>query len=207
MAETKTIVKLPWWAKLAIGLAIAAITSSYIWGIALIAAFQKVARQFQDPVQIAHAAHRIADLPDPLPAGYRYLAGIELPAFALDIVTIEHEPDKQLITLLCVSAPDNASAKQVVDENVKNGMNMLVTSARMQEAQPHAALQVAGKEVDYVIGKTQDINGRKAQGLIGCVQLKIANGRKNILIYALQTTNTPYNQQITVDLLNSIKSF
>jgi hypothetical protein len=202
--------RMPIWSRMVILLALAGLASLFASGISTIFAIQDVAKHAQDPVQMAKAAHDIASFPEPLPDGFNYVTGIDLPSFGLDMVTIQHEPDKQMFSFFSAHGlQDDADAKTMLDYGYSNGLWLGVTYGRFTGIpQKNGTIEVAGQEMPYAIGDAVDtFTGKKGQGMVGCVQIPVKDTRKNIFIYALQTGEVPYNQQITLDLLNSIKSF
>ena len=64
---------------------------------------------------------------------------------------------------------------------------------------------VCGSQMPYIVGEFSDERKRNVEGMIACICIK--EKRKTILIYALEPPGTPYNLQVTMDLLKSIKSF
>jgi hypothetical protein len=87
------------------------------------------------------------------------------------------------------------------------GLTMLTTNATFTELIKTDTMKVGQYQIPYMLGQVQDVTGKQGQGLVGALRVPPNRPIKNILIYSLQTSNVPYNQQITMDLLNSIKSF
>jgi hypothetical protein len=166
-----------------------------------------LAGEMLDSAAIERAAHDIGSFPAPLPTGYRYLIGLGL-APGLDMVTVEHAPEKQLISFICIDGASDVDVNHVLSQGYALGLNMLTTTAVFTSETQQGTAKVANQEMPYIIGNTVDFASKhKGQGMVGAVQIPVKERKKNILIYALQTTEVPYNQQITMDLLNSIKSF
>jgi len=197
---------LPLWSKALMVLAALGLIAVFVGGLMGIMGIKELGRQWLNPAAIAHAARDVGEFPTPLPSGYRYLMGLSL-APGLDIVTIEHAPEKQLITFVAVDGTNDADVKNVLEHGYSIGLVMLTTTAQFTGVKQQGTTTVAKHQMPYIIGTTVDVSKREAEGMVGAVQIPVKEHRKNILIYALETTDVPYNQQITMDLLNSIKSF
>ncbi len=205
---TQSKAGLPAWSKALMTMVCLALTSTFVLGILAILQMKKLGSEWIDPVFISRVAGRIADLPQPLPNGYHYLIGVSLPTSSaltdVNVVTIQHEPDKQLLTLISCGAGDQ---NESLNRGYRMGLNMLTTNAAFTKQDERGSTKIGDLEMPYILGDTEDLFHRKAKGMVGCLQPPVKGGKKNILIYGLQTSNVPYNQQITIDLLNSIKSF
>jgi hypothetical protein len=197
---------LPLWSKALIALVVLGLAAGYGFGLVAIKGTKELATQMLDPAAIARAAHDIGDFPVPLPPGYHYVIGLSMPG--LDMVTIEHAPEQQLISLFGFDREPDFDVKHVLRYGYSQGLIMLKTTAVFTSESATKTATVANHEMPYIIGNTVEFPTKhKGQGMVGAIQIPVKERRKNILIYALQTTDVPYNQQITMDLLNSIKSF
>jgi len=198
---------LPFWSKALIAVVVVGLVAAYAAGLVSIMGTKEIAKEMLDPAAVARAAHDIGDFPVPLPSGYRYLIGLGL-APGLDMVTVEHSPEKQLISFIGIDGTNDVDVKHVLRQGYALGLNMLTTTAVFTSETEHGTATVANHEMPYIIGNTVDFTSKhKGRGMVGAMQIPVKERRKNILIYALQTTEVPYNQQMTMDLLNSIKSF
>jgi hypothetical protein len=198
--------KLPFWSKALIALVVLGLAAVYGLGLVSISGTKELAIQMLDPAAITRAAHDIGDFPVPLPPGYRYIIGLGMPG--LDMVTIEHAPERQLISFFGFEREPDFDVKHVLRYGYSQGLIMLKTTAVFTSESEHATATVANHEMPYIIGNTMEFPDKhKGRGMVGAIQIPVKEHRKNILIYSLQTSDVPYNQQITMDLLNSIKSF
>jgi hypothetical protein len=199
--------RLPLWSKVLITAVVIGLSAAFALGVSAIVTVQKLGKEWKDPVAIARVAHRIADLPEPLPAGYNYIIGIHNDFAALDIVSIEHSPDKQLLTFQYQEDLHQPNGKELLDRAYSTGLMMSPTRAQFTDVLKNGKTTIGSSEMQYLLGHTTDIIGSKGEGLVGLIVAPVAKGKKNILIYAFPTSDVPYNQQITMDLLNSIKGF
>ncbi|HEY9778289.1 MAG TPA: hypothetical protein V6C81_31290 [Planktothrix sp.] len=204
---------LPLWSRALITLVVLVFAALFAGGISTIYGIDRLGKLMNDPAYVAGAAHDIAQFPAPLPHGYHYLVGLSLPALGAEgiaAVTVEHDPDKQLTTFICVGsdASESEDVQDLLERGYSVGPFMLNTCAKFVTLKQKSKMTVAGHEMSYIIGDTVNkLTDEKGQGMVGCMQIPQKGGRKNILIYALQNSNVTYNQQITLNLLNSIKSF
>lgn len=189
---------------------------------------KSLAKQSVEPEVIRRTAQQIAQLPDPLPPGYKYQLCIPFAPF-ITSVSIMHEDDKQLITLFSALAGSEQDPKEMASRAFDMGINPLASISgdeptpvlRFQEVKSKGEETIAGQKMPYIVGEIagpsgtpQDDSGqakkekadkKERQGMVGCICVKEA--KKIILIYALQTSDSPYNQQVTMDLLKTIKGF
>lgn len=197
----------PWWAKTLISLVVIAITGAFALGLTVIFGMKRLGNDMVNPVLVEKAAHEIADFPEPLPDGYQYLLGLNLPEVGLSTVTIEHQPDKQLLTFSLKRGEMKGDLNDLLDFANQLGLNMLITTAKITDVTERGKVKVGEYEIPFIRGKTIDVNQQPGEGFVGALQTPVKQPKKNILIYALQSGKVPYNQQITMNLLNSIKRF
>jgi hypothetical protein len=195
---------LPTWSKLLIGVVVLALAGTFALGLAVIFEVKKMGVKMKDPKAIAAAAKKIGAFPEPLPSGFQYKIGIDLDPLESAMVAVEHEPDKQL--LIFSRIPGNIDGKELLDYGYQAGPNMVVVTAKFIDLEKRGSLKIGSYEIPYMIGHVEDMTRERGEGFVGALQVG-KNPTKNILIYAFQTGKVPYNQQITMDLLNSIKSF
>lgn len=195
--------KLPTWAKLVIGLVLAAMISSslFIFGMALF--FQKVVKDAQDPNSLVTCAKDIANIEMPLPKGYKFSMGFGL--LGINTVTIDHQPDGQMIILISYPSRGDEDAQVLVDKLYDSGLNTPQATARFQEVKEKSETTVGGEKMPYIVGVMEDKSGTKFEGLVGCITSK--KGQKSILIYGMQPPGAPYNKDVTMDFLKTIKGF
>jgi hypothetical protein len=206
-AAAATAIKMPVWSKILIGLMIGSAALVFALGLTTIFGVKRLGNDMVDQKKIAAAAATIASFPDPLPAGFHYLVGLHLDGMGVSLVTIAHEPDKQLFTFSGLEGTIKSEEKDLLEYGYSAGLNMLSTTAKFTDIIKKDSVAVANSSMPYIIGHTVDISGKAGAGMVGCIRVPADHPKKNILIYSLQTTDVPYNQQITMKLLNSIKSF
>jgi len=199
--------KLPLWSKFLVASVVFTLISVFAGGFSLIYGVKRLGESMKDPEEIEATARDIAAFPDPLPAGYNYSVCLHLVPIGLAIVTIEHEPDKQLITFSSIEGTLRGIDQDPLEYGYSSGLNMLTTAAKFTDVIKKGKMLVSSVEMPYILGHTLDVSQKAGEGMIGCMQLPPKQPKKNIFIYALQTTNVPYNQQVTTDLLDSIKGF
>ena len=206
-ATAATAIKMPLWSKILIGLMIGCSALVFALGLTTIFGVKRVGTDMVDQKKVATAAATIAGFPDPLPNGFHYVVGLHLDGMGISIVTIAHEPDKQLFTFNGLDGTIKNEEKDLLDYGYSAGLNMLSTTAKFTDIIKKDSVAVATASMPYILGHTVDISGKAGVGMVGCIRVPADHPKKNILIYSLQTTDVPYNQQITMELLNSIKSF
>ncbi len=202
-SENVTKKRLPTWAKLVIGLVLAAMisTSLLIFGMAVF--FQKVAKEAQDPNALINCAREIANIETPLPPGYKFSMGFGM--FGINTITVDHQPDNQMIILISYPSKGDENAQVLVDKLYDSGLNTPQASARFQEVKEKAQTTVGGENMPYIVGVMEDKSGTKFEGLVGCICSKKA--QKSILVYGMQPPGAPYNKDVTMGFLKTIKGF
>ncbi len=192
--------RLPVWARLVIALVISSLLGLSYAAIRFADVVQSTARDAFDPKKISEVANEIFQLPVPLPAGYTYDSALNFPG---PTVKIWHEPDKQLIECFCDRNSAESDPKQVLDQAIdlhEKGLPHKIHSLKSR-----GKTTVCGQEMPYIVGEFYDEQNRSVEGMTGCICIK--EKHKTIYIYALEPYGTPYNLQITMNLLNSIKGF
>ncbi len=157
------------------------------------------------PERMRSTASKIAQFEEPLPAGYKYLMAADFQVMRL--LVLEHEPSHQQIAFYGLSGlASEKDSKNLLDRAYDMGINTVYTVAKFHDLKSRGSEKVAGCDMSYLIGEfTDPSTRRKADGLVGCVSLNKA--AKNILIYSYPDRDHAYNQQVTMDLLKSIKGF
>jgi hypothetical protein len=192
---------LPTWAKVLIGLVIVVILGVGGLVVGGIVFFQNASKQWTDPVAIAKVSQSIADFPEPLPEGYKYLMGMDLAG--IKTVTVEHADDKQTIIIMSFPKKDKTDAQTMVNELFEKGVKTQQTQAKFEDVKSKGTETVAGLSMPYIIGTMTDNTGNKAEGMVGCIVSETKS--ETIFIYGMQPQGAPYNLQATLQLLKSIK--
>lgn len=193
--------RLPNWARLIVSLVVLALTACILIVCSLPAVIQKVSKEAIDPKLMPLVAAEIGLFPEPLPAGYKYEFACRLP---LPNVQIRHEPDKQLIQIDCQPDVAEEDPQMVLNRAIDFG-DQFMSVNKLHSVKTRASATIAGCEMPYIVGEFVDDKSKNVEGMIACLCVK--EKRKTILIYARQPLGSPYNLQVTMDLLKSIKSF
>jgi len=204
--------KLPTWAVSLIALVISVYLGVFAVGVRLALVAKDILEQANDPNKIKEVAQEIAKFPALLPTNYHYVLGLDLGP--LKMVTIEHEPDKQQILLVCqVGLYDRGtSAKDVVSDIYDSGINIPTNgrtiSGHFVSRKSHGEVEVAGEKMCYIVGEISASENKKLEGMVGCI---LASNPKNIqrtiLISAVEPNGQPYSLEETVGLLNCLSGF
>jgi hypothetical protein len=192
--------KLPTWARVIVALVLAVLVGLTYGAFRLADVIEKVAREAIDPAKIPEIAKQIGDFPNPLPAGYKYEYALGFPQIT---VSIRHQPDNQLIQLLCDKNSFEEDPKVILDRALDLGGQGL--PAKIHGLKSKGKEMILGQDMPYIVGEFYDEDHRNVEGMIGCISIK--NAHKTILIYALAPFGSPYTLQVTMDLLKSIKHF
>jgi hypothetical protein len=155
------------------------------------------------PEKMKRTAALIAGFSEPLPEGYKYLMAANFQI--MQFLVIEHEPTHQQIAFYGISGVTNEQdAKNLLDRAYDMGINTVYTVAKFHDLKTHGSAKIDGQQMNYLIGEfTDPVSDRKADGFVGCISLNKA--AKNILIYSYPDRDHAYNQQVTMNLLNSLK--
>jgi hypothetical protein len=196
---------LPVWAGLLICfvvLTIATVSTSVFSGLMFA---RRIAVDATVPAKMQETAEKIAEFPQPLPDGYKYLmaANFEI----MQCLVVEHQPSHQQIAFYTLPGPmSERDSKNFLDRAYDAGINTTYLAAKFHDLKSHGTITVVGQQMNYLIGEFTDIaTNRKADGFVGSISLNKA--AKNILIYSYPDRDHAYNQQVTMDLLNSLKGF
>jgi hypothetical protein len=196
---------LPLWANLLMAFVVTVIVSVSFSAFRFFMTIREMAIDAGKPETIAACAKRVADFPEPLPDGCKYLWACDLGY--LTLVVIEHGADKQQIALWCFQGelPPSVDSKSVLNNYYDLGMNTFYTVSKFHELKGHGTETIAGASMPYLVGEYVDATGHNAQGMVGLIGVNKA--AKNILIYSYPDPPNAYNQQVTLDLLRAIKGF
>jgi hypothetical protein len=209
--ESANTTRLPSWAVALIAFVLFTYLGVYICGVKIIFVAKDILDQAVDPNRIRQIAHDIAKLPDPLPESYQYRLGLDLGP--LELVTIEHEPDKQKILLVSEVGLDDLgdsaalAIRHIYDNGVNIPTNVSTVSAHFVSQKSQGQLEIAGKQMCYIIGELRDSENKKLEGMVGCIEADRPKVKRYIIIYALEPSGQPYSLEITLKLLNSISGF
>lgn len=200
---------LPLWANLVIAFTLVFLFAAYSAGIWGIFAIRQAHYDSLNLDKIKRVAAGIGEFPDPLPEGFRYVNGLHISFFKeIEALTLEHQPDKQQISIFATIENTALDPKKLLDGALdESPFRALADQPKFQEVKERGETQIASVPMPYIVGETVGNSGRRAMGMVGCLQPKVKDGVKRILIYALQTSDVPYNQDTTLKLLNSIKGF
>lgn len=203
--QTTSKKRLPLWANLLICVVVTVIVGVTYSAFEFFMLVRQISIDATIPEKMAANARQIANFPEPLPAGYHYLMAADL--IYMTLLVVEHDPDKQQIAFYCLKGmlPQEQDAKSLLDRAYDVGINTVYTSAKFHELKGHGTEKIAAQQMPYLIGQFTDQTERKADGFVGCICLNKA--AKNILIYSYPDRHNAYNQQVTMDLLRSIKGF
>lgn len=158
-----------------------------------------------EPDKILITAQRIAQFPQPLPDGYKFLIAADFKV--MQFLVLEHEPSHQQLTFYGLPfAFSEENSKNLLDRAYDMGINAAYTVAKFHDLKSRGQEKVSGETMNYMLGTfTNPANERDAEGFVGCIGLNKA--AKNILIYSYPDADHAYNQQVTMNLLNSLKGF
>lgn len=197
---------LPTWAKILIGIVVGGIVIGAIAIGGLVWFVGKTVKEASDPVAVARTAKTIADFADPLPAGFKYV--LALPLAGINFVTIEHESDKQVVTIVSYPKQETSDAQQLVDRFYQAGIQSgaeKTAGGKLEDVKVRGTETVGGEPMPYLIGTLADKGGAKFEGFVGCVLPK--GKTKTVIVYGMQPAGTGYNVESTKELLRSIKGF
>src|SRR5687768_3339550 len=113
---------MPLWAKILIGLVVLGILGGIAAFAGLFFFVSNTIKQAQDPAAISRTAAKIATFQEPLPAGYKFVAGLDL--MGIDTVVVENDSDKQTLTLISYPKKEtdpSAFVKRVAESGVSTG--------------------------------------------------------------------------------------
>ena len=197
--------RLPMWATLLICFVVLTICTVGTSAVSFFMFARRIAIDATIPERMQHTALAIAQFPVPLPAAYKYLMAADFQI--MRFLVIEHEPTHQQIAFYGLSGlASEKDAKNLLDRAYDVGINTVYSVAKFHDLKTRGTEKVAGQEMSYLIGEfTDTASERKADGLVGCISLNKA--AKNILIYSYPDRVHAYNQQVTMDLLKTIKGF
>ena len=209
--ETSNLTRLPSWALALIVFVIFIYSSIFIIGFKLILVAKDVLEQSVDPNKIKQIAQQIAKLPEPLPEGYQYRLGLDLGP--LQMVTIEHVPDKQQLLLVAETGLDDLgdssseALKHIYDNGVNIPTNISAISAHFVAQKSTGEVELAGKKMCYIVGELSDSRNKRLEGMVGCIEADKPKLKRYVIIYALEPDGQPYSLDVTLKLLNSISGF
>ncbi len=193
---------LPSWAKILIGATVVVLVGvvALVVGVGLF--FGNMVKQAQDPAAIARVARSIATFSEPLPAGYKFSMGIDIAG--IKTVTVEHQPEKQMLIVMSFPKKEKADPQTLVNELYERGVNTPQASAKFQEVKTRGTEKVAGQQMPYIIGTMTDRVNNRFEGLVGCIVSPTRN--ETIFVYGIQPPGSPYNFDVTRGFLQTIKS-
>jgi hypothetical protein len=196
--------RLPGWARIIVTLVLISLVSLTYGAFQLADWIGIMAKDAIDPKKMPVVAAEIGAFPEPLPAGYRYEYAYDFP---VPYVQIHHDPDNQLMQLLwdrnLIEEDPELFLNRAIDLGGMAVPNQMPNKIHAIKSKGNES--IAGHRMPYIVGEFYNENGKNVEGMIGCICVK--EKRKTILIYALEPVGTPYNLQVTMDLLKSIKSF
>ena len=197
--------RLPIWASLLICFVVLTIatvsTSVFSW----LMLARRIVVEANVPEKMQQTSMKIAQFPQPLPAGFKYLMAADFGI--MQTLVVEDEPSHQQIAFYSLPGPmGEKDSKNFLDRAYDAGINTTYINAKFHDLKSHGDIKVAGQQMNYLLGEFTDIGtNRKADGLVGSIGLN--NAAKNILIYSYPDRDHAYNQQVTMNLLNSLKGF
>jgi hypothetical protein len=194
---------LPAWSQMLIGFVLAGfvgLIGSFVWFFVLM---HELARDSINPACMAKTAQDIAVFPDPLPRGNAYEFAFSLGN--LRCITIEQSPAKQKLVLFCMKNVDPPDAKETVYKAYDIGVSTLENNVASQEIKSKGELSIGSEKLLYLLGEVKCHSGRKQEWMVGSVSDKTSH--KNIVIFAWQPMNHPFDKNLTMAFLNSIKHF
>lgn len=195
----------PWWAKLAVTLALLSwLGLSIVFTMSMSSGVQMV-KHATDPVYIAEAVKKIADIEE-LPAGFKYQMAASV--FNANMVTIIHESDGSgfMLGVLPASEKRNESARQLADTMADQGIPSIANELKIEGRNN---LEVAGQKLDYVLATAVGKDKRNVGCFIGCAVLK---DKRALLVYGVtpahnKEAEAAFNMEAAKKLFASIKSF
>jgi len=221
----------PIWATAVIAIVVISFLCFFLGGLALIRAVQEIVKEAGDPKNALVVATNVAQFPSSLPDGYHYKLAIGvntdkmmswfglptnkaslLTKKDLNLLAIEHEPDKQQIVFLStptvfLSGPEleaKDSTELLNDDFSANAISG-GTATRFRTRKSKGVFNIAGLSMPYIIGELDDGEPDEAkakEGLMGCLLLK--DQKRVLRIYGLQYESGSYNLPETQTLLESI---
>jgi hypothetical protein len=199
--------RLPSWAAALIVFVLALYLILYLGGIGLILFTKQMTVRSLDPLQIAKVAKEVANFPEPLPSGFVFVFGIKVGP--VNIITIEHKPDKQEITLAAEQRSSEGEAKDLLKQAYDMGINLpaagLPSSAHFKAPRVRGEAEIAGEKMPYLIGELEDGSGQRKEGFVGSILAK--STKKSILIFGIQPSGGPYDIEETLSLLKAVHGF
>lgn len=200
--EESTKKKLPTWAKVLIALVIVGIVGLTTVAISAVFFVQKVYREALDPAMITKAAAQIATFSEPLPKGYKYLLGFSNQALHIDLLALDNSGGQFLMVLKYPEKEEDAT--KLVDRSYESGFSTPQATAKFESVISRGEFVVGERKMPYVLGNMTDQEGRKLQGLVGCVVKKETH--EAIVLYGVQFPGKDYEMAITEGFLKTIKS-
>lgn len=196
---------MPLWAILLMCFVVLAITTAGTTVFSALMFARRIVVDAYVPEKMQQAAMKIAQFPQPLPEGYKYLMAADFEL--MQCLVIEHKPSGQQIVFYTLPGPmTEKDAKNFLDRAYDAGINTVYLAAKFHSLKSHGSIDVNGAKLNFLLGEFTDLaTNRKADGMVGSISLNKA--AKNILIYSYPDAHHAYNQQVTLDLLNSLKGF
>jgi hypothetical protein len=222
--QQNPIDKFPVWATLIIFFVVASYASVYVSGILTIRAAQRIARELVDPQNIAMVASAIGEMPEKLPAGFSYRAGLsvndealkkwfglpssaarikDLAKVSLNFLAIAHAPDGQQIVIALAPEDQPNDAKALFQAQYEADIWTATTTAHFRSVSQPAETQVAGLPMTYLLGEADDATHKKMQAMVGCISVK--DKHRTLHVYGIQPEGESYNLNETLDLLRCLK--
>jgi hypothetical protein len=208
--------RLPLWARIIIAV-VAASLVGIVFGVArFVLIIREMSLDARDPVKQKAVLSHIGQFPNPLPDGFTIEKALHV-YFPLDrdIVFLIRPVDKLMIQiwsgpesdLLSPTSPNTSAldAKTILERAEEVSGNGY--PAKIQSVKSKGQTNIGGEQMAYIVGDFKDPQERKLNGMIGCICISKKEKPKTILIYALQPAENPYNQEASMNLLKSIKSF
>jgi hypothetical protein len=204
-SEQKKKSGLPLWASLLICLVVLTIGTVSTTVFSWLMFARQIVVDANVPEKMQATAKQIAQFPQPLPDGYKYMmaANFEI----MQCLVIEHEPTHQQIAFYTLPGQmSEQDSKNFLDRAYDAGINTTYLAAKFHGLKSRGTVVVLGQQMNYLMGEFTDLaTNRKADGMVGTISVKKA--AKNILIYSYPDRDHAYNQQVTLNLLNSLKGF
>ncbi|MBI4533015.1 MAG: hypothetical protein HY711_03630 [Candidatus Melainabacteria bacterium] len=199
--------KLPTWAKVLIGLVVFGIVAVIALGVGAFFFVQNIVKQAQDPAVVSRTAHAIADIPEPLPKGYKYSFAFGMAG--INTLVVQHEPDQQMLILISKPQKEDVDADKLVnvlfEAGIKTPGQSGLEGGKGEKVKLHGTETIGGESMPYIIGTMADKKGTKFDGMVGCVVSKTKD--KTVLIYGMQPGGSPYNFEATKEFLKAIRTF
>lgn len=195
---------LPTWARILVAMVVITIVGGTTMAIGGVVFTQKVFNESTNPQMISRAVNDIADFSEPLPNGFKYLFGYSnkfIKPFA--IIAVDNSVGKQYLTLMKYRQ-DNGSTQKLLDSSYEIGFSTPTGYIRFSSIESRGTLQIGGKAVPYIIGKTIDSQDHKSQAMVAT--LIDQDQKKAFVLYGLQLSDDAYNLTATESLLKTIKS-